>query len=187
MIRRQPHPHLWLLTDPRMGDGLWDALQRLPRGAGIIFRHYAASDRREIYERVRQVARGRRLLLVLAGTPQEAIGWRADGAYGPSQHRRPARPLLRAASAHDRREIRLAERAGADIILLSPVFATRSHPGDRTLGPLRFGLLASHAKADIISLGGMNARRARRLRPLGASGWAGIDAWTGGEPPDPQQ
>lgn len=179
MIRRQPHPHLWLMTDPRMGEDLWDALKRLPEGAGVVFRHYGHPDRRKIYDHVRRVARRRRLILLLAGSPGDAIAWRADGSHGWPLHRRAAGPMLRSASAHNIREVIRAQRAGADIIFLSPIFPTRSHPDGRALGPLRFGLVAKHAKSHVIALGGMNARRGRRLRALGASGWAGIDAWTG--------
>lgn len=165
------------MTDPRMDEALWRALERLPRGAGIVLRHYGDSDRRGLYERVRRVARRRGLVLVLAGTVPAAIGWRADGVHGDRRPGRPARPLLRTASAHDAREIRRAEAAGADIIFLSPVFATRSHPNSRALGPVRFGLLAGRSRAALIALGGMDARKAHRLGALGATGWAGIDAW----------
>ena len=51
MNRRQPHPprlwhpkrlpRLWMMTDERQGDALWSALERLPRGAGVVFRHYS--------------------------------------------------------------------------------------------------------------------------------------------------
>jgi len=82
------------MTDQRMGDALWTALGQLPRGSGVIFRHYATRDRRALFERVRAVARKRRLVLVLAGTPRQAVAWRADGAHGRSPHRRAARPLL---------------------------------------------------------------------------------------------
>jgi thiamine-phosphate pyrophosphorylase len=44
------------------------------------------------------------------------------------------------------------------------------------LGAVRFGMLARRAHARVIALGGMNAHRFRRLAPLGAYGWAGIDA-----------
>lgn len=72
-------------------------------------------------------------------------------------------------------ELIAAERAGADLILLSPVFATRSHPGAPVLGPVRFGLLARQARTPIVALGGMTAKRARALPD--AYGWAAIDAW----------
>jgi thiamine monophosphate synthase len=49
---------------------------------------------------------------------------------------------VRTAPAHDRRELIAAKRAGAHLVLLSPVFATRSHPGQNSLGVIRFGLAA---------------------------------------------
>ena len=169
MPRRQPPPRLWLMTDERQGEGLWSALERLPRGAGIVFRHYslAAADRRALWERVRRIAARRGLLAVAAGPP-------LPGARGT--HNRFGRGL-RTASAHNLRELRAAERAGAHLVFLSPVFATRSHPGRRALGPRRFALLAHQARVPVIALGGMDAQKARALG--GAYGWAAIDAWTG--------
>jgi len=174
MLRRRPLPRLWLMTDERMGDeGLWSALAHLPRGSGVVFRHYRTSDRRALFERVRAVARRRGLILLLAGTPREAAGWRADGAHGRSPHLRAPRPLVRTAPAHDAREL---VRAHAHAVFLSPTFATRSHPGTRHLGPLRFGMLARMAHRPLIALGGMDAGRFSRLAQLGAYGWAAIDS-----------
>lgn len=81
-------------------------------------------------------------------------------------------------SAHDAREVARANAIGADLLFISPVFPTRSHPGARTLGPLGFARLARLARAPVIALGGMTARRFARVRPLGAHGWAAIDALT---------
>ncbi|MGZ8345439.1 MAG: thiamine phosphate synthase, partial [Allosphingosinicella sp.] len=68
MSRRQPLPRLWLMTDERQGEGLWEALERLPRGSGVVFRHHglARAERRKLFDRVVRVAKRRRLL-VLAG------------------------------------------------------------------------------------------------------------------------
>jgi hypothetical protein len=41
---------------------------------------------------------------------------------------------------------------------------------------MRFAALARLARCPVIALGGMNPARFRRLRPLGAYGWAAIDA-----------
>jgi len=168
------------MTDERQGDELWAALAGLPPGAGVIFRHYRTprAERRRLYEAVRTVARRQRLVLVLAGPARLAAAWRADGAHGRAV-RRTSRPLLYTAPAHDLTELRASTRAGADLVFLSPVFATRSHPGDRTLGPTRFGALTrAGAGAGVIALGGMDAARARRLKALGSYGWAAIDALT---------
>ena len=175
MRRRHPLPRLWLMTDERMGEELWQALERLPRGSGVIFRHYKSAERRALFERVPAVARRRGLVLLLAGSPRQAVGWRADGAHGGSRHLRAARPLVRTAPAHGARELAAAQ-SHAHAVLLSPAFATRSHPGARTLGALRFGLLARRGNVPLIALGGMDAKRFRRLAPLGAYGWAAIDS-----------
>jgi thiamine-phosphate pyrophosphorylase len=162
------------MTDQRMGEGLWRAVERMPRGSGVIFRHYTAPDRRALFVQLKAVCRRRRLLLLLGGSPRQATAWRADGAHGHSPHVRAARPLLRTTAAHDARDL---ARAKAHAVLLSPVFATRSHPGAPGLGPHRFATLARRSPVPVIALGGMNARRFRRLAPLGAYGWAGIDAF----------
>lgn len=171
MPPRHPMPQLWLMTDERLGDGLWRALERLPRGSGVVFRHYGLplQERRALFVRVDKVARRRGLLLVRAG--MQRLG-REDGVHAQ-------RGLgLRTWPAHSRREAVAAERAGADLVFVSPVFATRSHTGARGLGRVRLGLMIRGLGVPVIALGGMNANRAAGLQPLGIYGWAAIDAWT---------
>jgi thiamine-phosphate pyrophosphorylase len=172
MQPRQPLPRLWLMTDERQGDGLWDALGRLPRRAGIVFRHYGlpAAERRRLFARIRKVARRKQLFLI--GADGRFRG--ADGVH----HGR-GRDGFRTTSAHNLAELRTAERQGAALVFISPAFSTRSHPDRRALGRIRFGLLARQARIPVIALGGMDSRRWRGLKALGAYGWAGIDAWTG--------
>jgi len=172
MRRRHPAlPRLWLMTDERQGDDLWVAVRRLPRGAGIIFRHHATTPeiRHHMFERLRAIARRHGLTLLAAGNPLPGVR--------PGHHRRPGPPRFGTAPAHDLKEIRVAERSGAKAILLSPVFATRSHPGAPVLGPMRFAALCEATRLPVIALGGMDAHRFERMRRLGAQGWAAIDAW----------
>jgi thiamine-phosphate pyrophosphorylase len=168
MRRRQPLPRLWLMTDERLGEELWDALERLPRRSGVVFRHYglAEGERRALFARILGVARRRALLAVAAGPP-------LPGAHGTHNRRGPG---IRTASAHDLRELRAAERSGADLVFLSPVFPTRSHPGAATLGVAGFERLARRARVPVVALGGMDAKRAALLRS--AYGWAAIDAFS---------
>ena len=62
-------PRLWLMTDERLGESLWQAIDNLPRGAGIVFRHYATERkaRRALFRRVAKIARQRGLVLLRAG------------------------------------------------------------------------------------------------------------------------
>lgn len=177
MDKRQTLPRLWLLTDQRNDAVLEATLARMPRGSGLVFRHYhlAEAERRARFRQLARLARARGMVVILSGDPRTARKWGADGVYG-SLRRAPG--LLRLATAHNLREIVAANRAGADGVLLSPVFATRSHPGAQTLGSVGFRLLARHAAMPVIALGGMDHKRAGAL---GWPRWAGIDGFSGGQ------
>lgn len=84
--------------------------------------------------------------------------------------------LPRSAPVHNRAELREATRNRADLVFISPIFPTDSHPDGRVLGRLGFRALANQAKSHaIIALGGMSARRTLGSRL--AHGWAAIDAF----------
>lgn len=159
---RSPLPRLWLMTDERLGESLFPAIARLPRGSGIVFRHYSLStrDRAALLRKVRQVARRYGHVVTIGGSTHD----RRKGGITAPVHSVPERIA--------------AERAGAALLFVSSIFATRSHPDAKPLGPARFGLLIRGAKAPVIALGGMNAKRARSLRPFGIYGWAAIDGLT---------
>lgn len=173
--RKKP-PALWLMTDERVSDvALLEAAERLPKGAaGIVFRHYAtpAEQRRALFEALGRIATRRRLLLLLGGTARQAAAWRADGVHGRDR-RHAGRPLLRSAPVHDVREAVAAR--GVDLCFISPLFSTRSHPGGRALGRVRFAMLAGRMDEPVLALGGVKATHRHMLRGIGADGWAAID------------
>lgn len=145
---------------------------------GFVFRHYHLSPtaRRDRFDTLRVLCNRHGHTVVIADSAAMAHAWGADGVYGPGAALPPpAGRLLRIATAHDMAEIATANHVRADAIMLSPVFPTRSHPGARTLGPARFRTLARHAAMPVIALGGMDARRARRLQ---CDRWAAIDGFS---------
>ena len=174
MTRANPLPALWLLSDERNDAMLERALAHLPRGNALVFRHYHLDDkaRRQRFDALAAAARAGDHLVILSGPAELAQEWGVDGIYGPPEKLGKLPGLLRLATAHDAREIVLANRAGADGLFLSPVFPTRSHPGDECLGPEKFRELAVQAEMPVIALGGMTAERARELD---WRRWAAID------------
>lgn len=170
MPRRHPLPQRWLMTDERLGDALLPIVQAMPRGSGIVFRHYATPlpERRALFAAVRRIARARRHVLLIAGPLLPG----ADGVHGRRARRGRG---LATRPAHDRKELVAAQRAKVDAIFVSPVFATASHPGAPALGRMRFQRVIHGARIPVIALGGMTAARARTLK--GIAGWAAIDAW----------
>jgi thiamine-phosphate pyrophosphorylase len=175
MAAIQPFPNLWLLSDARNDEALEGALKRLPRGSGFIYRHYHLPpvERVARFNVLARIARARGVVVVLADSALTAREWGADGIYGAPLSLYPRRDgLLRLATAHSMAEIAQARRVQAHAVLLSPAFATHSHPGAPSLGPVRWRLLAAQAGLPVIALGGMTAHTARRL---GWPYWAAID------------
>lgn len=170
-------PNVWLISDVRNDHRLEAALKALPRGSGLIFRHYqlCPAARRARFHELAALARRKGHWLALAGSAAQARRWGADAAYGSPGQLVAGPALPRLVTAHALRELAAARRSRADAVLLSPVFPTRSHPGTKGLGVVRFRLLARRAGLPVIALGGMNHHRARRT---GGAGWAAIDGIT---------
>lgn len=155
MHRRQTRlPRQWLIADERLGNELWPTVARLPRGSGILllFLDLPPRDRARLARRLRRVAQARGLVF-------------ADEAGGD------------AARVHDIRELRQGLLRGTDLIMLSPMYPTRSHPEWPSLPRMQAAALARLAGRQLVALGGMDARRFRRLARLGFVGWAGIDGF----------
>jgi thiamine-phosphate pyrophosphorylase len=155
-------PRLVLLSDARNDAALERALRRLPAGSALVFRHYHLPPmaRAARLRRLARIAAMRAIVVVQAGV-----------GYGPA-HVVARAAGLRLATAHNLRDIGAAARAGAHAVLLSPVFATRSHPGAPGMGALRFNCLARLSPLPVLALGGMTRRRMRQVR---SHGFAAID------------
>lgn len=168
-------PEIWLISDQRNDARLEDALLRLPPRSGFIYRHYhlPGPDRWMRFQHLRKIAKRRGHTIILADSAMTASEWGADGIYGAPLSLYPKRRgLIQLATAHNLRELAQAAHKGADAIALSPIFPTHSHKGARTLGTVRFLLMARHSPVPVIALGGMNGKRARAMD---SPHWAAID------------
>lgn len=164
------------MTDPKLGDDLLGAIQRLPFGSGVVFRHYGleAVARKKLYSEVCRICAKRGHMLLLADSPHLARRWTANGVHG----RQPGKAKIRSVPVHNLRELAAAKRLGADMVFLSPLHATSSHPGSRPMGPVRFAQLARLAfPTRVIALGGMTRTKAAIWQNRIIHGWAAIDAF----------
>jgi thiamine-phosphate diphosphorylase len=87
-------------------------------------------------------------------------------------------------SVHDLAEAEAARTAGADYLVVGPVFATASHPGRAPLGLKRLKAIIKAADGlPVIAIGGITADRVREVRKSGAYGIAAIRAlWDDADP-----
>jgi len=80
-------------------------------------------------------------------------------------------------SCHTAEDIMQAKKISADIILLSPVNETTSHPGVDGIGWLAFADLISDVEIPVYALGGMNQSDIPKAVKLGAQGVAAISSF----------
>ena len=187
MLSRQPPtkakrhvPRCWLMCDARLGDAIPAIVAAMPPRSAVVVRPYAmrVEGRAESIRAIRRVARAKRHLVLVAGDGPDA-GF--DGRHGSNRRTKGFLSL----PVHDRRELAKANRLGADAVLISPVWPTRSHPDGKALGKRGFARLAAASLPKVIALGGVTARQFARLRIHGAARWAAIDAWLPSKPQRP--
>ena len=175
--RQRPWPRAWLMTDERMGDRLWTAIDRLPgKHAGIVFRHYAtpADVRITLAGRIADICHRRSLALAIAADADLARTLGADLVHKPTG---PTHGLPFSRAVHSVDEAEAAKAEGAAIVFVSPVYPTTSHPDRKPLHRSLALKIAKAAGVPAIALGGMDSLKSARLEREGFYGWAGIDAW----------
>ncbi len=122
---------------------------------------------------------------LLNGPPELALELGADGVHltGRALAETGTRPLpedrLVMASCHDRHDLAQAGRIGADLVCLSPVGNTGSHPDAAPMGWAGLQALIRHAPLPVFALGGMAPDDLDQARRHGAFGVAGISAFAG--------
>jgi len=179
-------PALILMSDERrLPDPVSDrsdAAQRLPPGSAVLVRHSDPRARADLARRLAPFCRARDLALFVSDDIGLAKACGAEGLHLPERTaasadaivmRRRWRGILTCA-AHGPRALARASLLGADAALVSPVFATQSHPGGAPIGPLRFLTWTRAARVPVYALGGIAARNAGRLRARNLIGIAGI-------------
>lgn len=172
-------PRAWFVTDPDRTRNLLAIIPRLPRGWGVIYRHFGAANRFVVGAALARACRLRGLVLLVSADPALAAAIRADGVHWPEVRLRGVRKrsthFIETASAHSRAGLARAHQLGLDAAILSTVFPSRSPSASRAMGPLRFRLIAQAASLPVYALGGVNDRYAAKAMKH-AAGWAAIDA-----------
>lgn len=149
MRRRQSIPRQWLIANCDLDRQFWLVLRTLPRGSGVLLLDRPrGSTLRRLHNRARLSH-----LRIVADTPTQV------------------------ARVHNLPELRQALLRRTAVVLLSPMFKTRSHPDWEPLPRMRAASLARLGNRRLVALGGMTEERYRKVAQLGFIGWAGISAW----------
>lgn len=171
-------PPALFVTDPARTPQPEQIIAGLPRGWGVVYRHFGAPDRNTVAASLAKLCRKRQLRLLIAADPLLAAKVDAEGVHWPFWMRREVRRWrgrfrLQTMSAHSAGELRIAARFPVDAVLVSTVFPSRSPSAGRAMGGLRFRKLAREASLPVYALGGVTADNAQVA--AAAAGFAAVD------------
>ena len=190
---KPPLPRLHAITDQRIARraDLDDVARELAAGGGadLAFHarghtlsgleHFELATRLSVYPSTRLFVNDR--LDVALATDAQGVQLRTD-SLSPADARRLNPEWWIGLSVHDLEQARTAQAAGAEYLVVGPVFATATHP-DRA--PLGVGRLAEIVRLGlpVIAIGGVTPERIPELRKAGAYGAAAVRAlWDAGDP-----
>ena len=175
-------PALWFVTDPARVLDVLAAAQSLPPGCGIVYRGFGRPEAQAEAQGLADIARRRRLVLLIGLDDRLALAVGAHGVHLPERDMVRARSLRRShpdwiitCATHSARAIWAAGQAGVDAVFLSAVFPSNSPSAGRALGPPRFAALARASKVPVFALGGVRKATIARLNNTGAAGVAAVE------------
>ncbi len=159
---------------------------RLPKGAAVVYRAFGAADAEAMARRLRIITRARRIHLLIGADDGLAARVKADGVHLPERLSHHASRLKRnrpgwlvSVAAHGHAAVHKGR--GADAVVVSAVFPSRSPSAGAALGPLRFAQLVRTSRVPVIALGGVDMKNAPRLISTGAAGLAAIGGLAAGD------
>ena len=98
----------------------------------------------------------------------------ADSLPVPAVRKYVGKDWIVGVACHSAEEVELAAEAGADYVLVAPVFDTASKPGMTPMGLAAFAAICRRSSIPVFALGGVSAENARSCLDAGARGLAGI-------------
>ena len=181
MSRHLNLPSTLFLTDTDRTPDAVKVIRGLPRGSGVIYRHYGIQGRAKLAKDLSLLCRQLHIFFIVANDWRLAISVNANGVHLPEyavrnwhkfQVRNPR--FLVTCAAHSQRSIWNAIHAGVDAVLVSPVFTTDSHQKNNPLGLIKFSNMCRISPIPIYALGGITGHNVRRIQNSAFFGLAGI-------------
>ena len=161
---------LIVLTDPiRLPDPIALATH-LPMGCALIYRHFGDPNARRISPKASIICQSRGLTFLTSCDDKVHPGPHGGVHFPQAMHSRIAewRTIMPnnifTASAHSKDAAHAALKAGANAVLLSPVFNTQCDGANTALGPEGFARIAKTVPGPVFALGGITAENADLLQ-----------------------
>lgn len=179
-VSARPLPPLLFFTDPERTPEPWRTAERLPTGAGVVYRHFGAADAEATARRLKAIAVERGLVLLIGLDVDLAEAVEADGVHLPERALSQAKAVrvrhpdwILTGAAHSVEQAVATE--GLDAVVLSPIFpAGGASAAKPSLGVDALAAVAAHRP--VYALGGVGPNTIGALKFSGANGIAGVEA-----------
>ena len=142
----------------------------------IIYRNYKDYNFNDVLK-LKKYCRKKNLKFLLSNDVRQAIKLYLDGAYIPSFNKNirhlsysKKKNFLIVGSAHNLKEIKIKEKQGCEMIIISSIFKKNKN----YLGLNKFKLISKLTDKKIIALGGLNKTNLKYLNLTDCLGFAGI-------------
>ncbi len=170
------------MTDPERVPNTVAAVQNLPEGVAVIYRHFGKSDKLEEAEVLRRLTFERGQQFLIAEDPELVIKTGADGVH----FRRNSLATL-PALWRERCPAWIITMAGQksggvydqavsmlDAVFVSSIFESQSPSGGAPIGTQKLKDICNRLDVPVIALGGLTTTNAAQLVGTGAAGLAGV-------------
>lgn len=173
------HARDWRHMDAVLAGGVTSLWLRCPEASGAELYRLG----RDLLQRTRPLGVG----LIIGDRADVALALGAEGVQlghrsPPPTRVRPWFPGWLGVSCHSEGELQRAQEAGADYVVLSPVYGVPEKGAP--LGPALFGRMRLAVTVPVVGLGGIEVQNAAEVVSAGAQGLAVIRALR--DAPDPQ-
>lgn len=175
-------PALLLMTDSERLPDPAPYIPFLPKGSAIIIRAKQTTEKIKQIKALKQACKKQRVLILVSDSPKLALRYRLDGVHfsekkllsmGPKENRP---NWLTTCAIHNLKSLKAAEKLNITAGLVSPCFATQSHPGQKSLFLWQRKRLMASPKVRFYALGGVNKRTGALLYGEKIVGFAGISS-----------
>jgi len=173
-----------MMSDPERVPDIVSATQKLPKGAGLIYRHFGKAGHKDEAGRLREITAQRGIQFLIGHDTELAEQVGADGV-----HFRREAELALPKEWRARRPDWLITMAGLkqgsywgnlsvlDGLFISSVFPSNSPSAGEPLGIETFSDMTDQLNAPVYALGGIKPSNAHHIIGTGAAGLAGIEGF----------
>jgi len=173
-------------TDRKRCANLSLTIAKLPKNSAVIFREYdLKSDEREaLAKEIIAICRAKNHKILIAKDLALARKLGADGTHFSDHDKLPLqifnrqnypRKFIFSFACHNFLSVIKLQKLEADLIFVSPIFATKSHPNAAPIGLRQLSKIIRYSKIPIFALGGINKKNVYAIKKLGACGFGAIE------------